>query len=553
MISELYVKNFALIREANIDFKNHLNILTGETGSGKSILIGSINLALGKRINKDQILNENEDTVVCLTFDINDQNIIEKLKELDVEVDDNSEIIIYRKITKDKNVSKINDINCTLNKIKEVTELLVDIYGQHDSDDLRNDNKHINFLDDYIGQSIVDIKNDIKSALNDYRTAKSNLEKFNLDESKKLREIDLLEYEVEELENANLKPGEEEGLADKYKLLSNSKNLVSSLNNAKELFEDLDISKAIRELKDAAKYDDSISKILDVALDIESLSYDCVKDIDNKLDSYDMDDESLASISDRLSLIRSVLNKYNNNIDTAIKSLNEKKERLKVLNDYDNEKLKAEKKLKDSFNKLLKECDKLTKIRVEKAKQFEADLIEELKDLGFLDVRFNIEFNKKPEPSANGIDDIVFMISLNPGEKQRPLSDIASGGELSRIMLSIKTILSNTVGTESLIFDEIDAGISGITASKVAVKLNKIASSHQVICITHLPQIAAMADSHFMIDKIVKDNKTITNVELLDEEGSINEIGRLIGSSDKLTDAVIKNAKELKNNAKKFK
>ena len=553
MISELYVKNFALIREANIDFKNHLNILTGETGSGKSILIGSINLALGKRINKDQILNENEDTVVCLTFDINDQNIIEKLKELDVEVDDNSEIIIYRKITKDKNVSKINDINCTLNKIKEVTELLVDIYGQHDSDDLRNDNKHINFLDDYIGQSIVDIKNDIKSALNDYRTAKSNLEKFNLDESKKLREIDLLEYEVEELENANLKPGEEEELADKYKLLSNSKNLVSSLNNAKELFEDLDISKAIRELKDAVKYDDSISKILDVALDIESLSYDCVKDIDNKLDSYDMDDESLASISDRLSLIRSVLNKYNNNIDIAIKSLNEKKERLKVLNDYDNEKLKAEKKLKDSFNKLLKECDKLTKIRVEKAKQFEADLIEELKDLGFLDVRFNIEFNKKPEPSANGIDDIVFMISLNPGEKQRPLSDIASGGELSRIMLSIKTILSNTVGTESLIFDEIDAGISGITASKVAVKLNKIASSHQVICITHLPQIAAMADSHFMIDKIVKDNKTITNVELLDEEGSINELGRLIGSSDKLTDAVIKNAKELKNNAKKFK
>lgn len=554
MIQELYIKNFALIREATVNFQNNLNILTGETGSGKSILIGSINLALGGRINKEQIINEDEDTIVCLTFLIKDEIVLEKIRQMDVNIDD-GKIIVYRKISKDRSISKVNDISCTLNKIKEVTELLVDIYGQHDSDDLRKENKHIDFLDDYIGQEVLDLKNSIKKYLHDYKLSKKELEKFNIDDSQKLREIDLLEYEIEELENADLKVGEEDELQEKYKLLSNSKNLIDSLNLTKNVFEQLDVSNAIRELKSASKIDSSIDNILNQALDIESLSYDLIKDVDNKIDTYDVDDENLSIISDRLSKIRNILNKYNNSIDNALNALKDKKNRLKVLNNYDIEKAKAIDNINKTYSKLLLECDKLSKLRIKKSKLFEKDLSKELIDLGFLDVNFKIDFNKKNEPNNNGIDDVKFLISLNPGEKMRSISEVASGGELSRIMLSIKTILSNTIGTETLIFDEIDAGISGITASKVAVKLNKISTNHQVLCITHLPQIAAMADHHFVINKTTDENKskTITNVLLLDYDGMINEIGRLISSNDNLTDTVKKNAIELKNNANMYK
>lgn len=554
MIDELYIKNFALIREATVNFKDNLNILTGETGSGKSILIGSINLALGGRINKEQILNEDEETIVCLTFFEKDKTIIEKIKELDIEVDD-GQIIIYRKISKDKNIAKINDISCTLNKIKEVTELLVDIYGQHDSDDLRKEHKHINFLDDYIGNEVLDLKSNIKVELNNYKLKKKELENFNIDEAQRLREIDLLEYEIQELEEADLKVGEEDELQDKYKLLSNSKNLIDGLNTAKNCFEQVDITSAIRELKSVCKIDNSIENLLNLSLDIESLSYDLIKDLDNKINSYDVDDENLSFITERLSKIRTILNKYNNSIDFALKSLEDKKNRLQLLNNYDIEKNKVLDSINKTYNKLLAECEKLTNLRKKKAKLFEKDLSSELVDLGFLDVNFKIDFEKKNEPSSNGIDDVKFMISLNPGEKMKSISDVASGGELSRIMLSIKTILSNTIGTETLIFDEIDSGISGITASKVAIKLNKIALNHQILCITHLPQIAAMADHHFIINKTTDKNKskTLTNILPLDYDGSIKEIGRLISSNDELTETVIKNAVELKNNAKKYK
>lgn len=511
-------------------------------------------MALGGRINKEQIINEDEDTIVCLTFLIKDEIVLEKIRQMDVNIDD-GKIIIYRKISKDRSISKVNDISCTLNKIKEVTELLVDIYGQHDSDDLRKENKHIDFLDDYIGQEVLDLKNSIKKYLHDYKLSIKELEKFNIDDSQKLREIDLLEYEIEELENADLKVGEEDELQEKYKLLSNSKNLIDSLNLTKNVFEQLDVSNAIRELKSASKIDSSIDNILNQALDIELLSYDLIKDVDNKIDTYDVDDENLNIISDRLSKIRNILNKYNNSVDNALNALKDKKNRLKVLNNYDIEKAKVMDNIDKIYSKLLSECDKLSKLRIKKSKLFEKDLSKELIDLGFLDVNFKIDFNKKSEPNNNGIDDVKFLISLNPGEKMRSISEVASGGELSRIMLSIKTILSNTIGTETLIFDEIDAGISGITASKVAVKLNKISTNHQVLCITHLPQIAAMADHHFVINKTTDENKskTITNVLLLDYDGMINEIGRLISSNDNLTDTVKKNAIELKNNANMYK
>ena len=553
MLDSLSVKNFALIKEAHIDFKNNLNVLTGETGSGKSILIGSINLALGMRASKDVMRNENEDTVVSIVFYIKDKNLIENLKEMDIPIDEDGKIIIYRKITKDKNITKINDEPSTLNKIKELTEKLIDIYGQHDGESLRKNSRHIQFLDDYIGMDAEVKKAEVSEIYTKLKTAKEKLETFNLDERMRLREIDILKYEIDEIEKAELKKGEEEDLTDRFKLISNSKNIIESLTNALNNLQDSNISNATRAVKDALKYDDSLEGLYKSLIDCDSIISDCVKELDKKVETYDIDEKEYSTMENRLELIRSILAKYNNSYDKMIEEYEYKKRRLVELNDYDDEKKKAEENVKKIESKLIKSCEELSALRKKFSKDFIDKLIVELKDLGFQDTRFDIEISRKEEINRDGFDEVVFMISLNTGEKMRPLSDVASGGELSRIMLSIKTILSESYGTETLIFDEIDAGISGITASKVAVKLNKIAKNHQVILITHLPQIAAMADNHFVIRKGVESDRTITTIDELDDSGMINEIGRIISSSGELTSNVIANAKELKEMAKKEK
>lgn len=552
MLNSLTVKNFALIKDANIDFKNNLNVLTGETGSGKSILIGSINLALGMRASKDIMRDENLDTIVNISFSLNDDEILNEFKNMDIDIT-NKEIIIYRKITKDKNISKINDLPVTLAKIKEVTSKLIDIYGQHDGEDLRKNSKHITFLDEFIGEEVREYKEEIKKIYNELKIKSEKLSKFDIDERIRLREIDILKYEIEELENAKLKEGEEEELTNVFKLASNSKDIINNLYKVLSLLDETDLGKAAKLINESMKYDENLSSVYDSLITCDSILSDSKKDIEKKVRSYDLDESEYNRIEQRLAKIRSVLSKYNHSVANALNELDEKKKRLNMLENYDVEKSKADKEFKEVSDRLLDSCKRLTKLRKTYSKKFIKELINELKDLGFLSVKFDIDFKEKYEPTLDGIDDITFMISLNTGEKMRPLSDIASGGELSRIMLSIKTILSSTSSDETLIFDEIDAGISGITASNVAKKLNRIARNHQVILITHLPQIAAMADSHYVITKGINDNRTETIVHELDYDGMINEIGRLISSSGTLTDIVLANAKELKEMATKKK
>ena len=550
MLESLYIKNFALIKEVNIDFRDHLNILTGETGSGKSILIDSINLALGKRATKDIIREGDNEVVISLSFVENNKDILAQIKEMDIPIEDDNRIVLYRRISLEKNISKINDVPCTLAKIKNIAELLIDIYGQHDSEDLRKNAKHITFLDEFIGDEIVTIKKEINNLCNKLKIEKDKLGLFNLDERMRLREIDILNYEIEELKNINFKPGEEEELSDKLKIVQNSKNIIDSLSTSKSILNNIDLSKVIKELKYASKYDQSVNDLCDMCYNAESLINDLSAEIEDKYNNYDVDEYELKQIEDRLNSIRSVLAKYHNNIDEALSELENKQNRLDLLNNYEEDKNKVNIEIENITKELENKCEELSIIRKKNSIIFVDKLVNELKDLGFNDCRFNIEISKKDIFTKDGYDDCVFYISLNTGEKLRPLSDVASGGELSRIMLSIKTILSKTYGTETLIFDEVDQGISGITASKVAKKLNKISVNKQVICITHLPQIASMADSHYEIRKEVVNNRTNTLVKELDENGMINEIGRLIGNSENLTDSVINNAKELKNEAK---
>ncbi len=553
MLESLSVRNFALIKEAHIDFKNNLNVLTGETGSGKSILIGSINLALGMRASKEYMRDENEDTTVSIAFSIKDEELIKMIKDMDIPVDEDGKVIIYRKITKDKNIAKINDESSTLNKIRELTDKLIDIYGQHDGESLRKNAKHIEFLDDFIGKESAEKKSVISKLYNELKEKKERLDSFNLDERMRLREIDILKYEVDELEKANLKSGEEEELADRFKLISNSKNIIESLTNAFNSLQELNISAAVKEVKSATKYDESLNDICSSLMDCESLISDSIKELDKKIEQYDIDEKEYANMESRLDLIRGILAKYNNSVDKALSELVVKKKRLLELDDYDNEKNKAKDEVEKAEAKLEKAASELSELRKKHAKDFIAKIVEELKDLGFLDVKFDINIERKQEIARDGFDDVTFMISLNTGEKMRALSDVASGGELSRIMLSIKTILSESYGTETLIFDEIDAGISGITATKVASKLNRIAKNHQVILITHLPQIAAMADNHFVIKKEVAGDRTMTTIDQLNDKGMIEEIGRLISSGGELTKNVLANAEELKEAALKEK
>ena len=553
MLESLSVRNFALIKEAHIDFKNNLNVLTGETGSGKSILIGSINLALGMRASKDYMRDENEDTTVSIAFSVDDKELIKEIKDMDIPIDDDGKVIIYRKITKDKNIAKINDESSTLNKIKELTNKLIDIYGQHDGESLRKNAKHIEFLDDFIGKESFEKKVVVSKLYTELKEKKEKLDGFNLDERMRLREIDILKYEVDELEKANLKEGEEEELADKFKIISNSKNIIESLTTAFNALQELNISAAVKEVKSAVKYDESLNDIYSSLMDCDSIISDSIKELDKKIGQYDIDEKEFSMMENRLDLIRGILSKYDNSVSKALSELEIKKKRLIELYDYDNEKKKAEEDVKISEAKLEKAATELSDLRKKYSKDFISKIVEELKDLGFLDVQFDISIEKKPEINRDGFDEVTFMISLNTGEKMRALSDVASGGELSRIMLSIKTILSESYGTETLIFDEIDAGISGITASKVASKLNRIAKNHQVILITHLPQIAAMADNHFVIKKEVSGDRTITTIDQLDSKGMIDEIGRLISSSGELTKNVLANAEELKAAALKEK
>ena len=554
MLFHLQVKNLALIDSADVEFGDGLNILTGETGAGKSVIIGSVNVALGAKSSKDLIRQGCEYAYVELVFSVTDEDKKKTLKDLDVFPDEDGLIIISKKIMPARSVSKINDETVTALRLRQITGVLIDIHGQHEHQSLLYPAKHLEILDEYGKTQIAELKQKIGKTYKEYSELCKKMEFFQTGREQRTREADFYRFEIEEIENAALVPGEEERLEAIYKKFSNGKKIAESLSEAYKATEgeSESISRALRLVEHVSEYDEALGTIRDQLFDVDSLLSDLVREISSYMDNMNFDEETFLETEERLDLIRGLEDKYGKTVEDVLKKLEEKKEKLTELENFDELRAQTEKQLKKTEEKLEELCDKLSKVRKKEAGILTGKIKEGLLDLNFLDVQFTMEFKKLDHYTANGCDEAEFLISTNPGEPVRPLGNVASGGELSRIMLAVKTVLADTDDIPTLIFDEIDAGISGRTAQMVSEKLRVIAATHQVICITHLPQIAAMADCHFEIKKSVNSGRTATGIHRLDEPQMVDELARLIGGAE-ITDTVRKSAAELKALARKKK
>lgn len=552
MLDRLMVKDLALIEKSVVEFGPGLNILTGETGAGKSILLGSIQLALGQKANKDMIRHGSEQALIELSFSLGEEKEAE-LKELeeDLEIEEGS-LIIRRKISEKKSENRVNDLSVTLAKLREISGELLDLHGQHEHHSLLKEGAHLAILDSFMARRGGRILSEVKEAYENYREKKKKLEAYSLPEEERKRELDFLQFELEELSSANLKPGEEEQLSKDYAVYENRDRLKSLLLRVQEELADRDFHGPVKNLEEAVTFDESLKNVLDTAYELEAVGEDCLRAVEHYLDHSEMDEEKFFLLGERLDTIRSLMMKYGGTEEKALEALSKKEERLRFLTDYEKEKALMEEALARSEEELREKAEKLSLERQKTAKELEERIQQEMQELGFLDTRFTFRFEKKKEISEKGLDEVESYVSLNPGEPLRPLREVGSGGELSRIMLSIKTVLADTDAIPTLIFDEIDTGISGRTAEKVGEKLEKIAKNHQVILITHLPQIAAKADRHFLIEKNVQEGKTKTEIHALNEEASVKELARLLGGEE-LTEAALQNARSLKAKAKEKK
>lgn len=552
MLLELHVKNLALIEKADVEFGEGLNILTGETGAGKSIIIGSVTMALGGKAPKGSIRPGADYAYIELVFSVTGEEKRKALRELEVEPTEDGLVIISRRLTPARSISRINDETVTMARLSQITGLLLDIHGQHEHQSLLYKSKHLEILDAYVKAATQPVKQTIADRYRIYRSLEEKLRGFDLDAESRIREADFLRFEIEEIEASALKEGEEEELTSIYRRYSHSRRIAECLGAAYETVEGEWLSRALKEVEQAAEYDETLGSIRDQLYDADSILRDAGREMSAYLDSMEMDEETFRKTEERLDLIHNLQAKYGATVEAIRQKLEQKKKRLEELENYDAHRKRMEQELEECRNGLEKLCAQLTGIRKKASGTLVKKIRQGLVDLNFLDVEFDMEFEKLDHFTPSGWDGAQFLISTNPGQPMRPLKDVASGGELSRIMLAIKTVLADSDDIPTLIFDEIDTGISGRTAQKVSEKLMLIARSHQIICITHLPQIAAMADSHFEIAKSASQGRTITTIRLLDRKASVEELARLLGGA-RITEAVLKNAGEMKELADRTK
>lgn len=548
MLQNLYVKNLALIDEVELELENGLNILTGETGAGKSIIIDSIGFALGEKLDK-HMLREGADTgYVELLFSGIDSRTKQLLAQLEITVEDD-QVILARKMSGGRSIAKINGESVPASRLREVAALLIDIHGQHEHQSLLHASKHLAYLDEYAKCEIEKYKKEVAEAYHTYVTCKKQLEEQSLGSEERERELAFLEYEVSEIEAAHLRIGEDEELENDYRRFTNGKKIMEALQAVEQIAGESGasplIGRGVRELTAVSEYDSKLQELSGQLLEIDQLLSDFHREIANYMDDIQFDGERFTEIERRLDLINHLKSKFGSSIEEILEALEQKQQRIDKLKHFD----EYERTLRAEYEKA-HECvqrlsETLSNERKKAAEALRTKMLTALQELNFLDVQFDMAFERLDHFTANGSDAMEFLLSTNPGEPLRALKDIASGGELSRIMLALKSVLAENDAIDTLIFDEIDTGISGRTAQMVSQKLHAIAQNHQVICITHLPQIAAMADAHYYIEKNVMNQTTVTSVKLLDEESSVEELGRMLGGAQ-ITDTVLESAREMK-------
>lgn len=550
MLRSLHVKNLALIDEIEVEFEEGLNILTGETGAGKSIILGSVNLALGGRYTKDIIRNGADYGFVELTFQVENPRQEEKLKELDI-LPEEGMVVLSRRLMEGRSVSRINGETVTMALLKEVSQVLIDIHGQHEHQSLLYKKNHLEILDAFAREEAGAWKQKVREAYQAYKACWKELEEAGMDESQRAKELSFLEFEIKEIEEAALVKGEDEELETLYRRMANGRKIAQGAAEAyRYTSEDGDsasenLSRAIRALAEAADCDERARQLQDQLMEVDSLLNDFNRELSDYSKECEFSEEEFYETENRLNEINRLKVKYGNTIEEILDYQGRQAEKMARLEDYETYIQGLKEKMEQEKERLSKACQGLSKIRKSQASILEEAVQKGLEELNFADVRFQIHFETLETYTGNGTDDVEFMISLNPGQPLRPLKDVASGGELSRIMLAIRTVMAKRDDIETLIFDEIDVGISGRTAQKVSEKMALIGRTHQVICITHLAQIAAMADSHYVIEKTVEKMDTKTQIRKLDEEASIQELARILGGA-KITDRVLENAREMK-------
>lgn len=548
MLLSLMADNLTLIDHEEIELGEGLNILTGETGAGKSILLGALKLTLGGKAGRDLIRDEKRDAYAEAVFSVGEREKA-ALSELGIETYD-GEVILSRRISSKRSVAKINGETVPAPMLSKAGDVLIDICGQRDNQTLLSKQKHLLLLDDYARESLAPLLSKLKDEYHKYRALEKKLMETDTDEKSRLREADFLRQEISEIESADLSPGEDDELEKKYRLMKNTEKIAAGIARVSEetggdnAALDL-IGKAMGTLCNISDLDtDGIGPLASMLSDCEGILEDFVRSAGEYRDSLEFDQEDFSRIEDRLDLINTLKAKYGSTIDLINDTLNEKKDRLETLLHFDEYLSGLKKDLAESKKRLDKICEETSALRKEAAGNLSSRVKEAMEGLNFSDVRFSMRFNKLPDYTEKGYDDPEFYVSLNPGEPEKPLISVASGGELSRIMLAVKTVLADTDDVDTLIFDEVDTGISGRTAQCVSERLSEVADRRQVICITHLPQIASMADSHFLVEKSVSDGQTVSGIRKISGRARTDELSRMLGGSE-ITDTVRDSANEM--------
>lgn len=552
MLEHLHIRNVALIKESEISFGDGLNILTGETGAGKSMIIDSLQFALGGRAGKDFLRHGEKQAAVEALFSVQSQALTEKLAENGIVPEEDGTLLITRTLSEaGKSVCRINGSTVTVGMLKEIAEDMIDIYGQHEHQSLLNPVKHIRLLDRFCGAGFGEAMEEYKNSRQRLKDLEKQLTILIGDESQREQRMDMLLFQKEEIEAAELQEGEEDALLEQKKRLSSMERLIRLTGESVTLLYDGDdrapsacdqLGDALAKLQEAAEYDAALSPLADALADGYAAVEDCVRELKREAEKQEADPEELERIEERLQLFYKLKRKYGGSIEAVLEFYEKAVQELEFLSNSSEKAAELSAKKAAEEKRLSALAEMLTARRRATAEQVEEQIETALHDMEMKHARFHIQIEEKADWGADGKDKVEFLISANAGEPLKPLAKIASGGEMSRVMLALKTVLVDADEIGTFIFDEIDTGVSGRTARRVGEKMRFLGGKRQLLCITHLPQIAAMADNHFLIEKESDAGETVTRVTALDEEGAVREVARLMND---VTETTLAAAREL--------